>query len=176
MFYAGDWLTLSGDIMTRTLALLAVLLPSLSAHAWEVGEFRNGMTRAEIEEALKSWNFDNVLTAGKDSLIVYDDADNPAGRRFLFTFCNDKLVAFDQAIAPAFRHFVLVASNYASEYGTPLKVLPQTNVIASGEKNQLAMFWRNGSDYLGLKYATFPTSEQLSMTWQISNNCWEAPR
>jgi hypothetical protein len=161
---------------TRTVGLIAGLLFILPAHAWEVGEFKNGMTRGEIEEALKSWNFDKVVHAGKDSLMVYDSAENAAGRRFLFTFCNDKLVAFDQEIAPAFRHFVLVASNYANEYGNPLKVVPQTNVIASGEKNQLAMFWRNGSDYLGLRYAIFPASEKLSMTWQINNNCWEAPR
>jgi len=164
--------------MTRmkTLGLLTGLLLALPVHAWEVGEFKNGMTRAETEAALKTWNFDKALPVGNDSLYAYDLPDNPAGRRFLFTFCNDKLVAFDQEVDPAFRHFVVVASNYSSQYGDPLKVIPNTSVIASGEKSQLAMFWRRGSDYLGVKYALYPTSEQLSMTWQVSNNCWQAPR
>jgi hypothetical protein len=160
----------------KTLGLLAGLLLALPALGWEVGEFRNGMTRAELEKALKTWNFDKTLPVGSDSLYAYDSPDNPAGRRFLFTFCNDKLVAFNQEIEPAFRHFIIVASNYSNLYGNPLKVMPHTGVIASGEKNQLAMFWRDGSDYLGVKYALFPASEQLSMTWQITNNCWQAPR
>jgi hypothetical protein len=160
----------------KTLGLLAGLLLALPALGWEVGEFRNGMTRAELEKALKTWKFDKTLPVGSDSLYVYDSPDHPAGRRFLFTFCNDKLVAFNQEIEPAFRHFIIVASNYSNLYGNPLKVTPHTGVIASGEKNQLAMFWRDGSDYLGVKYALYPASEQLSMTWQISNNCWQAPR
>jgi len=156
--------------------LYAGLLLALPAHAWEVGEFKNGMSRSEVERALKSWNFDQAQPAGNDGLFVYDLPSNPAGRRFLFTFCNDKLVAFDQEIAPAFRHFVIIASNYSNLYGNPLKVIPHTSVIANGEKNLLAMFWRKGSDYMGVKYVLFPTSEQLSTSWQISNNCWQAPR
>lgn len=164
--------------MTRmkSLGLLVGLLLALPAYAWEVGEFKNGMTRAEIEQALKTWNFDQTMQVGNDGLFVYDSPDNPAGRRFLFTFCNDKLVAFNQEIEPAFRHFIIVASNYSNLYGTPLKVIPHTSVIASGEKNLLAMFWRQGMDYMGVKYVLFPTSEQLSMTWQVNNNCWQAPR
>jgi hypothetical protein len=38
------------------------------------------------------------------------------------------------------------------------------------------MFWRKGSDYIGLKYVLYSTGDQLSMTWQINNNCWQAPR
>ncbi len=156
-------------------AFLATVLVVLPARAWEVGEFRNGMTRAEVEQALKSWNFDKSMPVGNDGLFAYDDTNN-AGRRFLFTFCNDKLVAFDQEITPAFRHFIIIASNYSNLYGNPLKVIPQSSVVASGEKNLLAMFWRKGSDYLGVKYVLYPGSEQLSLTWQINNNCWQAPR
>ncbi|MFP5381776.1 MAG: hypothetical protein ACLGG4_05880 [Gammaproteobacteria bacterium] len=162
--------------MTRTaFALIAGLLLTLPAHGWEVGEFRNGMTRAEVEQTLRSWNFDKSMAVGNDGLFVYDENNN-AGRRFLFTFCNDKLVAFDQEITPAFRHFIVIASNYSNLYGNPLKVIPQSNMIANGEKNLLAMFWRKGTDYLGVKYALYPGSEQLSLTWQINNNCWQAPR
>lgn len=160
----------------KMLGLLAGLLLAPSAHAWEIGEFKNGMTRIEVEQALKTWNFDQALSVGNDGLLVYDQSDNPAGRRFLFTFCNGKLVAFDQEVEPAFRHFVVIASNYSNLYGNPLKVIPYTSVIASGEKNLLAMFWRKSSDYIGVKYVLYPTSEQLSMTWQINNNCWQAPR
>ncbi len=163
-------------IDTKTVSLLAGLLLALPAQAWEVGEFKNGMSRNEVEQALKTWNFDKTLTVGNDGLFAYDAPNNPAGRRFLFTFCNDKLVAFDQEVEPAFRHFVIIASNYSNLYGNPLKVIPYTSVVASGEKNLLAMFWRKGSDYLGVKYVLYSTGEQLSITWQVSNNCWQTPR
>ena len=160
----------------RILGLLAALLLALPAQAWDVGEFRNGMSRSEVEQALKAWNFDRSLAVGNDGLFVYDLPNNPAGRRFLFTFCNDRLVAFEQEVEPAFRHFVVLASNYSNLYGNPLKVIPHTGIVANGEKNQLAMFWRKGADYVGIKYVLFPASEQLSMSWQVGNNCWQAPR
>lgn len=163
-------------IKTATLACLAGLTLAAPATAWEVGEFKNGMTRAEVDQALKTWNFDKTLPVGSDGLFAYDLPNNPAGRRFLFTFCNDKLVGFDQEVEPAFRHFVVIASNYSNLYGNPIKVIPYTSVVANGEKNLLAMFWRRGSDYIGLKYVLHPTGEQLSMSWQIGNNCWQAPR
>lgn len=160
----------------KTLSLLAGCLLALPAQAWEVGEFKNGMSRAEVDLTLKTWKFDKTLPVGTDSFLAYDLPDNPASRRFLFTFCNDKLVSFEQEIAPSFRHFVIVASNYSNIYGNPIQVIPYSSVIASGEKNLLAMFWRRGGDYIGLKYVLYPRSEQLSMTWQINNNCWQAPR
>ena len=159
-----------------TPALLLVAFAALPAQAWEIGEFKNGMTRTEVQQALKTWNFKKTMTVGRDGLLVYDPPNHPAGRRFLFTFCNDKLVAFDQEVDPAFRHFVVISSNYSNLYGNPLQVIPYTSVVANGEKNLLAMFWRKGSDYVGVKYVLHPSSEQLSMTWQISNNCWQAPR
>lgn len=156
--------------------LLAGLLFSLSAQAWEVGEFKSGMPRAEVESTLKSWNFAKVVAVGNDGLFAYDNPESQAGRRFLFGFCNGKLVSFDQEVAPAFRHFIVIATNYSNLYGNPFKIFPESSVIASGEKNVLALFWRKGTDYIGVKYALYATDEQLSMTWQVNNNCWQAPR
>lgn len=156
--------------------LLATALVAPTALAWEVGEFRNGMTRTEVQSALKTWNFEKTLPVGNDGLFAYDPPGNPGGRRFLFTFCNDKLVAFDQEVMPSLRHFIIIASNHANQYGPPLSIIPQTTVVANGERNLLALFWRRGPDYMGLKYVLLPASEQLSMSWQVSNNCWQAPR
>ena len=130
----------------KTLGLIAGLLLALPSLAWEVGEFKNGMSRVEVEQALKTWNFDKTLPVGNDGLFAYDLPSNPAGRRFLFSFCNNKLVSFDQEVEPTFRHFIVIASNYSNLYGNPLKIIPYTSVIANGEKNLLAMFWRKGSD------------------------------
>ena len=160
----------------KTFNLLIGLLFAMNAQAWEIGEFKNGMSRVDVELALKTWKFDKTLPIGDDGLLAYDLPNSPAGRRFLFSFCSDKLVSFDQEVDPAFRHFVVIASNYSNLYGNPLKVIPTTSVVATGEKNLLAMFWRKGADYLGVKYVLYPAGEQLSMTWQVSNNCWQAPR
>ena len=160
----------------KKFSLLVGLLFAMPAQAWEIGEFKNGMSRVDVEQALKTWNFDKTLPVGNDGLFAYDLPNSPAGRRFLFSFCNDKLVSFDQEVEPAFRHFVVIASNYSNLYGNPLKVIPTTSVVANGEKNLLAMFWRKGADYMGVKYVLYPAGEQLSMTWQVNNNCWQAPR
>jgi hypothetical protein len=161
----------------KRLALLALLLPIIpTAQAWEVGDFHNGMTRSELLGTLKSWNFDKVIELGKDSLLAYDLPDSQAGRRFLFTFCNGKLASFDQEVLASFRNFIVIASNYANLYGNPFEVIPYSKVVASGEKDVLALFWRRGMDFIGAKYAIYSTGEQLSLTWQVNNNCWQAPR
>ncbi len=160
----------------KIFSLLVGLLFALPTQAWEIGEFKSGMSRVDVEQALKTWKFDKTLPVGNDGLFVYDLPNNPAGRRFLFNFCNDKLVSFDQEVEPAFRHFVVIASNYSNLYGNPLKVIPTTSVVATGEKNLLAMFWRKGADFMGVKYVLYPAGEQLSMSWQVNNNCWQAPR
>ncbi|MHB8915594.1 MAG: hypothetical protein ACYC4K_07250 [Thiobacillus sp.] len=160
----------------RYLSVCAGLLLSFSAQAWEVGEFKSGMPRSEVESTLKTWNFSKIVQVGNDGLFAYDNPDNKAGRRFLFNFCNDKLVSFDQEVPPTFRHFIVISSNYSNQYGNPFKVIPVSSVIASGEKNVLALFWRKGTDFIGVKYALYPTDEQLSTTWQVNNNCWQAPR
>lgn len=157
-------------------SLLFGVMLSLPVQAWEVGEFKSGMPRSEVESTLRSWNFAKVVAVGNDGLFAYDTPESQAGRRFLFAFCNEKLVSFDQEVAPAFRSFIVIASNYSNLYGNPFKVFPHSSVIASGEKNVLALFWRKGPDYIGVKYALYATDEQLSMTWQVNNNCWQAPR
>jgi hypothetical protein len=157
------------------LVLLALIFPGL-AHGFDIGEFKNGMTRAQVQTAIAQWQFARTLDLGPDSLLAFDPADSPAGRRYMFHFCGDKLAGFEQEIAPAFRHFMTVAGNHIEQYGNPLKVLAETNVIANGEKHTLAMFWRRGSDYIGVRYTLFPVGEQLTLTAQVGNNCWQAPR
>lgn len=154
---------------------LALFLLDSTAWAFEVGEFKSGMTRDQLKSALKSWNFKNNLETS-DTLVAYDSADNPANRRYVFMFCNDKLVGFDQDIVGSFRNFITVTGNYNIQYGDPMKLLALNNVLGAGEKNTLAIFWRKMNDIVGVRYLLQPNSEQLSITNQVSNNCWRAPR
>lgn len=164
-------------MMNTKIALLAFTLLMLgqSAQAFEVGEFKSGMTRDQLKSTLKTWNFENNLETG-DTLVAYDSADSPANRRYVFIFCNDKLVGFDQEIAGSFRNFITVTSNYNAQYGDPLKLVALSNVIGAGEKNTMAIYWRKMNDIIGVRYILQPNSEQLSITYQVSNNCWRAPR
>ncbi len=159
------------------IALLSLTLLACcqSALAFEVGEFKSGMTRNQLKTTLKSWNFENNVEAG-DTLMAYDSSDNPAGRRYVFIFCNDKLVGFDQEMAASFNNFVTVTGNFNTLYGSPLKVVALHNVVGAGEKNTLAIYWRKMSDVIGVRYILQPNSEQLTTTYQVSNNCWQAPR
>lgn len=162
--------------MKPTTSLLAALLIACQpALAFEVGEFRSGMSRDQVRTTLKSWNFDKSIETG-DTLMAYDPPEVPASRRYVFIFCNDKLVGFDQEIAGSLRNFITITSNYNAQYGQPVKVLALTNVVGSGEKNTLTMYWRKMGDITGVRYILLPSSEQLTITYQVTNNCWQAPR
>ena len=161
---------------TKTALLALTLLACCqSVQAFEVGEFKSGMTRNQLKTTLKSWNFENNIETG-DTLMVYDAPDSPAGRRYVFIFCNDKLVGFDQELAASFSNFVTITSNFSTQYGNPLKLVALHNVVGPGEKNTMAVYWRKMSDVIGVRYILQPNSEQLTTTYQVSNNCWEAPR
>ena len=153
----------------------ACLVFSQTAGAFEVGEFKSGMTREQIKTTLKSWNFEKSIET-PDTLMTYDATDNAAARRYLFTFCNDRLVGFDQDVPGSFRNFTTITGNYNTEYGNPIKVQALNNVIATGAQNTLVIYWRKFSDIIGVRYQQMLYNEQLTLTNQISNNCWQAPR
>ena len=52
-------------------------LLTVPAYAWQVGEFKSGMPRSEIESTLKSWNFFKVAAVGSDGLFAYDNPGKP---------------------------------------------------------------------------------------------------
>ncbi|MHB1176652.1 MAG: hypothetical protein ACYCZJ_16195 [Sulfuriferula sp.] len=161
---------------TKNVLLALILIACYQpASAFEVGEFKSGMTRDQLKTTLKSWNFENKVESG-DTLMAYDSSDSPAGRRYVFLFCNDKLVGFDQEMVASFSNFVTITGNFNTQYGNPLKVIALHNVVGAGEKNTMAIYWRKISDIIGVRYILQPNSEQLTTTYQVSNNCWQAPR
>jgi hypothetical protein len=160
-----------------SLLLLALALPALpTAHAWQAGEFYNGMPRAEVETALKSWQFAKLTTLGADALLAQDPSDQPGARNYEFQFCNDKLVGFEQLVKPSFQYFVTIAGNYSNQYGSALYTMPYTKMVASGPISQLAIFWRKGTDFVGVRYMESALGDQLRLSWQVNNSCWSAPR
>ncbi len=154
--------------------LSALVLPP--AHAWQAGEFYNGMPRADVEQALKSWKFGKITPLGADMILAQDPVDQPGARNYEFQFCNEKLVGFEQLVKPSFQNFITLASNYSNQYGSPVYTMPYTKVIASGPVSQLGLFWRKGTDFIGLRYMESTMGEQLRLSWQVNNNCWSAPR
>ncbi len=159
----------------NALLALTLFICSQSTPAFEVGEFKSGMTRDQLKATLKSWNFENKVETN-DTLMAYDSSDNPASRRYVFVFCNDKLVGFDQEMTASFNNLITVTGNFNTQYGNPIKVIALHNVVGSGEKNTMAIYWRKVSDIIGVRYILQPNSEQLTTTYQVSNNCWQAPR
>lgn len=156
--------------------LLCGLIFSNTARCFEIDQIKSGMTKDGVKDGLKSWNFDRVVDYPPDTLIAFDLPEKNSERQFLFTFCNDKLVGFAQEIKPSAKNFIIVTNNYLTKYGQPAKVEGDTNVISVGEKNTMAMYWRKGVDFVGVKFTMLPTSEQLVVLQQANNNCWKAPR
>ncbi|NWG39970.1 MAG: hypothetical protein HXY27_08415 [Hydrogenophilaceae bacterium] len=160
--------------ITLVFTLLALALPS--AHAWQAGEFFNGMPRPDVEEALKSWKFGKITPLGSDMILAQDPIDQPGARNYEFQFCNDKLVGFEQLVKPSFQYFITIAGNYTNQYGNALYTMPYTKIVASGPISQLAIFWRKGTDFIGVRYLESTLGDQLRLSWQVNNSCWSAPR
>lgn len=159
----------------KFLALSLLLLVSCSTGAFEVNEFHSGMGIKRVKELLGSWNFDRVQEFSGNALVAYDFPDKGSYRQFTFIFCNERLVELEQEIKPNLKNFILMSSNYNKLYGQPMKVDATNNVLSIGEKNQLALFWRNGGDLIGLKIVLLPPNDQIISVYQSPNSCWQVP-
>ncbi len=158
------------------LALLAFLWLNASAFAFEIDQFKSGMPRSQIKELLVDWNFDSIEDAGPDVTLAFDGVKKETNRLFKFYFCNDKLVTFEQSLKGSIKNFVTVTQNYVKQYGQPIKVEAGTNVLSNGEKSSMFIYWRFRNEYVGLRYVNLPNGEDLSVSYEVNNNCFQAPR
>jgi hypothetical protein len=158
------------------LTLLGALLACGAAQAFEIGEFKTGLSRERVKQLLATWNFDQVIDASDDTLIVQDLPEKRTNRQWRLIFCNDKLSAFDQALAPSLKNLITTTNNYVKNYGQPFKVDANNHVLSNGEKQTLSMFWRVRGDIVGLRYFAYPNGEDLLITFESTNTCWQIPR
>jgi hypothetical protein len=158
------------------LVLLAFLWFCGAVHAFEIDQFKSGMSRVQIKEQLVDWNFDTVEEAGPDVILAFDGVKKETNRLFKFYFCNDKLATFEQSLKGSVKNFIVVTQNYVRQYGQPIKVDAGTNVLSNGEKSSMSIYWRFRNEYVGLRYINLPNGEDLSISYEVNNNCFQAPR
>lgn len=156
--------------------LFTVLFSALSAHAFEVAEFKSGMAQNEVRQLLISnWNFDKVVEPSDDVILAYDQ-DPAIARRYQFRFCKGKLVGFEQDVRPSLKALIIATNNNNQQYGQPMRVYSNMHVVSNGEKAVYALFWKQNTDYFGVKYTVLPASEQMSLSFDAQNLCYTSPR
>jgi hypothetical protein len=162
--------------MLRPLAL-ALLggLTFTSAQAFEVADFKSGMGKNEVLQKLATqWNFDKIEEPSEDVILAYD-TQGELNRRYQFKFCKGKLTGFEQDIKPSLKALVIVIANNTDKYGQPYRVYANTHMVSNGEKQVLGLFWKHNQEYLGVKYLILPTDEQLSLSFDVTNLCYQTP-
>lgn len=158
------------------LSLFLALLGVASAQAFEVAEFKSGMAQTEVKNQLiANWNFDRVVETSDDVILAFDN-DPSIARRYQFRFCKGKLVGFEQDVRPSLKSLIITVNNYNNKYGQPFRVYSNTHVVSNGEKAVFAMFWKEGSDTIAVKYIVLPNAEQMSLAFDAQNLCYPTPR
>jgi hypothetical protein len=161
----------------RSLALIfSVLLITSPASAFEIAEFKSGMPQNEVKTLLiANWNFDRIVEPSDDVILAYDN-DPSIARRYQFRFCKGKLVGFEQDVRPSLKSLIITVNNYNTQHGQPNRVYSNTHVVSNGEKAVFALFWKNGVEYIGVKYIVLPNNEQMSLSFDVNNLCYATPR
>ncbi|MFQ3667047.1 MAG: hypothetical protein SNJ79_13630 [Sphingomonadaceae bacterium] len=162
--------------LTALILLGLALFAAGTARAFEVAEFKSGMAQSEVKmQLLANWNFDRVVEPSDDVILAYDN-DPAIARRYLFRFCKGKLVGFEQDVRPSLRALIIAINNYMQKFGQPARVYSNIHVVSNGEKAVFAMFWRDNAEFVGVKYITLPTGEQMSLSFDVNNLCYPTPR
>jgi len=63
-----------------------------------------------------------------------------------------------------------------TQYGQPSRVYSNTHVVSNGEKAVFALFWKSGLEHIGVKYIVLPSNEQMSLSFDVNNLCYNTPR
>ena len=156
--------------------LFSIMALASSASAFEVAEFKSGMAQNEVKQQLiANWNFDRIVEPSDDVILAYDNDPNIA-RRYQFRFCKGKLVGFEQDVRPSLKGLIITVNNYNTQYGQPSRVYSNTHVVSNGEKAVFAMFWKNNLEFIGVKYIVLPNAEQMSLSFDVNNLCYQTPR
>lgn len=156
--------------------LLAVLTLSSQALAFQVADFESGMAKKDVmDKLITQWNFDRIEEPSAETILAYDTSSE-LNRRYLFSFCKGKLTGFEQDIKPSLKALVIVIQNYTQKYGQPSRVYANTHVVSNGEKNVLGLFWKSGLEHIGVKYVILPNIEQMSLSFEVNNLCYQTPR
>ena len=156
--------------------LFSIMALASSASAFEVAEFKSGMAQNDVKQQLiANWNFDRIVEPSDDVILAYDNDPNIA-RRYQFRFCKGKLVGFEQDVRPSLKGLIITVNNYNTQYGQPARVYSNTHVVSNGEKAVFAMFWKNNLEFIGVKYIVLPNVEQMSLSFDVNNLCYQTPR
>jgi hypothetical protein len=165
-------------VLIFRLGILLLTNCTLLGPAWsfEVDQFRSGMSRAQVKESLRQWQFDQLEDVGPEILLAYDLPSKQTSRLFKYYFCSDKLAVFEQSLKASVKSLITVTQNYVRQYGQPVKVDAGNNVVSNGEKSWFNIYWRFRNDYVGLRYVNLPNGEDLTVSFEVNNNCFSAPR
>lgn len=160
--------------LIATIFMLAGFVPA--TQAFQLDEFRNGMSKEKLREVLAGWKFDRIQDFSDTTVIAYDQPEKRTFRQYTFTFCNDKLVALQHELKPSLRNFIITSNNYIASNGQPMKVDTNSSVISTGEKSSIALFWRAAGEVVGIKYSILPAEEELAIVYEVPNSCFNIPR
>ncbi len=155
---------------------LSCLSFSPITHAFDIANFKTGMTREEVKTQLPGWGFDKILEPAVDTMLVYDNLEKGTHRRFRLQFCNERLQGVEQWVKASSKHFAVMSSNYTRQYGQPIWFEPGVSVISNGEKHSVFVAWRNGEDFISIRHAMFTVGEDLSVFHEATNACWKSPQ
>jgi hypothetical protein len=146
------------------------------AHGFQVDQFRNGMSKAQVRAVLPSWKFDRIEDFSPDTVIAYDSPQKETHRELKFVFCADHLVVVEEGLQPSVKNLITILGNYLNAYGQPLRMFAANNVVANGQKSSLIMAWRVKNEIVAVRYFLYSSGENLSVAYEAANNCFPIPR
>ena len=156
--------------MRKAIFIFAVLLPSLSAYAFNVEGFTTNMPKATV---LATAERTYKLATIDDDTVV---ANAPGGGYLSFNFCEGKLVSVQQGIKPNLQQVTLVMSEFKAKYGNPFSTNAGTRAHSSGTIYEWGTWWNAGNEFVSLYYSGSPEAEGLSTSYQSKNKCFKVPR
>jgi len=143
-----------------------------TASAFEIDGFKSGMSLQEAKEVLNRYSYRDI-DVSKNGIL----ARHPFNNHWInIGFCDGKIVLYQKDLKPRFDFFTKLVEEKRKECGKPVDAWSRpTNVTSNIESNSIIFVWKLYDTIITVDYIEFSTNEQLSITYETYNKCWEIP-
>ncbi len=156
------------------------MLVSLNgAQAFDVDGLKSGMSIEQAKSVIEKYSYGKVEIE-ENQIRAWDPPGPPGvtGRFIVLNFCKGKLALLQKHLKPRFDYFVRLVQEKRRELGPPVDAWSRpTDIKSHFESNSIYFLWKDGLTFIFIKvsYTEFGSNNQLDITNEIRNECWQIP-
>ncbi len=157
------------------ISICTTIAISTNAFSFEIDGFKKGMSLQDAKKVAVKQKYEKIEVS-EDRIQAWDTPDSDDARFINIGFCRGMLVQVEKHLQPRFEFFTRLVQDKRNEFGKPIDVWSKpVDFTSNNPSNSVSFLWRHGKDFTTVSYTEFKHNNQLSLSQETYNSCWEIP-